>query len=215
MVIIDPIVMAVSGDSHKNAETRRGLQPVVDFAEQAGAALIGITHFTKGTEGRNPVERVTGSLAFAALARIVLAAAATAGNQRRLVRVASNIGPKDGGFEYILLQEPLRGHDFSAQRVLWGAQLFGPAKDLLGGQNESEIVKATGFLLDMLVARPVAVKELMDAAQAHGHSWPTIKRAKAKLPNIKASKLGTQWFWGIAPIEEDQGHQEDQNEGTL
>ena len=217
MVIIDPIVSAVSGDSHKNAETRRGLQPLVDFADQAGAALIGITHFTKGTEGKNPVERVTGSLAFAALARIVLAAAADEdGEQRRLVRVASNIGPSDGGIEYRLLREPLSGYDFSAQRVLWGAPLVGPAKELLeSARGQSEITKASSFLLEALARQPVAVKELMDAAQAHGNSWPMIKRAKAKLPNIKASKLGTKWFWGIAPIEQDRGHQRDQNEGTL
>jgi len=211
------LISAVSGDSHKNAETRRGLQPLVDFADQAGAALIGITHFTKGTEGKNPVERVTGSLAFAALARIVLAAAADEdGEQRRLVRVASNIGPSDGGIEYRLLREPLSGYDFSAQRVLWGAPLVGPAKELLeSARGQSEITKASSFLLEALARQPVAVKELMDAAQAHGNSWPMIKRAKAKLPNIKASKLGTKWFWGIAPIEQDRGHQRDQNEGTL
>ena len=33
MVIIDPIVLAVAGDSHKNAKTRRGLGPLVKFAE--------------------------------------------------------------------------------------------------------------------------------------------------------------------------------------
>ena len=38
-------------------------------------ALLGITHFSKGTGGRDPVERLTGSLAFGALARVVLIAA--------------------------------------------------------------------------------------------------------------------------------------------
>ena len=32
LIILDPVVAAVSGDSHKNTETRRGLQPVVDLA---------------------------------------------------------------------------------------------------------------------------------------------------------------------------------------
>src|SRR5215218_1918031 len=39
MMIVDPIVSAVAGDSHKNAEVRRGLAPLVAFAEQSGAPL--------------------------------------------------------------------------------------------------------------------------------------------------------------------------------
>ena len=75
LLIVDPIVSAIGGDSHKNAETRRGLAPLVDLASDIGAALLGITHFSKGTSGREPVERITGSLAFGALARVVLIAA--------------------------------------------------------------------------------------------------------------------------------------------
>jgi putative DNA primase/helicase len=75
LVIIDPIVMVVAKDSHKNAETRRELQPIVDMAAELKAALLGVTHFTKGTEGRAPIDRVTGSLAFGALARVVWVAA--------------------------------------------------------------------------------------------------------------------------------------------
>ena len=72
---VDPVVSAVAGDSHKNSETRRALQPLVDVAGELGAALIGVTHFSKGTSGREPLERITGSLAFGALARIVMVTA--------------------------------------------------------------------------------------------------------------------------------------------
>lgn len=54
---------------------RRGLQALVDLASSMRCALFGITHFSKGTGGRDPVERLTGSLAFGALARVVLVAA--------------------------------------------------------------------------------------------------------------------------------------------
>ena len=65
----------MSGDGHKSNDVRRSLQPVVDLAQRLGCAVLGITHFSKGTGGRDPVERITGSLAFAALARLVLVAA--------------------------------------------------------------------------------------------------------------------------------------------
>ncbi|MBN8727437.1 MAG: AAA family ATPase [Xanthomonadales bacterium] len=58
LMIVDPLVSAVGGDSHKNAEVRRGLAPLVDLAGRLDAALIGITHFSKGTGGREPLERV-------------------------------------------------------------------------------------------------------------------------------------------------------------
>src|SRR5256886_4297399 len=69
------IVMAIAKDSHKNAETRRDLQPIVDLAADLKASLLGVTHFTKGTEGRSPIDRLTVSLAFGALARVVMVAA--------------------------------------------------------------------------------------------------------------------------------------------
>lgn len=107
LLILDPIVSAVTGDSHKGAEVRRSLAPVVTMAQRIGCAVIGITHFSKGTGGRDPVERVTGSIAFAALARMVLVAAKVKGDdedgeRRLLLRAKSNIGPDDGGFAYDL-----------------------------------------------------------------------------------------------------------------
>ena len=46
----------------------------MDLAGTLQAAVLGISHFSKGSGGRDPVERVTGSLAFGALARVVLCA---------------------------------------------------------------------------------------------------------------------------------------------
>src|SRR5271163_4400221 len=75
LLIIDPLVMVGRGDSHKNAETRRDLQPLADLCAKTRAAALGIHHLAKGTAGREPQERLIGSVAFAALARIVLIAA--------------------------------------------------------------------------------------------------------------------------------------------
>src|SRR2546421_742119 len=93
-IMIDPIVVVVKGNGHNNAEVRRDMAKLYEFAEQTGVAIIGITHFTKGTMGQDPASRVTGSLAFGAVSRVVLAAAKDeSGNRRRLVRAKSNIGP--------------------------------------------------------------------------------------------------------------------------
>ena len=122
LIVLDPVVAAVTGDSHKNTETRRGLQPVVDMAAELDVAVLGITHLSKGTSGRDPLERVAGSIAFGAVARVVLATVKSADPDapRRLVRAKSNLGPDTGGFEYTLFGAPVPGHDFHAQRVEWG-----------------------------------------------------------------------------------------------
>lgn len=106
LLIVDPIVNAVAVDSHKNTEVRRALAPIVELASTLDCAALGISHFSKGTAGRDPVERVTGSLAFGALPRVVLATARIKeedGTERRLlVRAKNNNGP-DGAVSLIPL----------------------------------------------------------------------------------------------------------------
>ena len=202
MVVMDPVVLALpaKSDSHKNTETRRGLQPLVDLAVERRIVLIGVTHFTKGTAGKDPIERVTGSLAFGALPRVILGASADEDDlQRRLVRIASNIGPSGGGFEYTLFQAPLPEHDFSAQRVQWGKQLIGSARELLdtttkrSAKNDAADFLKT-FLSDGAKRQPV-VKE---AADAHGISWSSIRRAQNDI-GIKPKEEDTGWWWELPP----------------
>lgn len=127
LLILDPIVTAVTGDGNSNTEVRRGLQPVVDLAARLKCAVLGLTHLTKGTSGRDPLDRVTGSLAFGAVARVVMLAAkrqdaGDAGAMDRLLcRVKSNNGTDDGGFEYALRQAPPIGsHRITSVSVVWG-----------------------------------------------------------------------------------------------
>ena len=111
MLIVDPVVSAVAGDSHNNTEVRRALQPLVDLANRIGAAVIGISHFSKGGQGSDPASRVIGSIAFTAVARVVLVAAKVKGDdgeQRRIfARSKSNIGSDAGGFEYEINQQEI------------------------------------------------------------------------------------------------------------
>ena len=112
LLVLDPIVTAVKGDSHNNSDTRKGLQPIVDFAHQSGCAVLGVTHFTKGTAGGDPLERITGSLAFGALTRMALIAAkpdeiGEENNKRILTRAKSSFGPDGDGFYYVIENQSL------------------------------------------------------------------------------------------------------------
>ena len=219
LLIVDPIVSAISGDSHKNAETRRGLQPLADLATSLKACLLGITHFSKGTQGREPIDRITGSLAFAAVARIVLVAAKDAEHDRRILcRAKSNIGPDDGGFVYDLRQDELAGYPgLYASQVLWGEAIEGSARDILGAAesqpDEGAHAGAEDFLRDFLSEGPQPQKDVKAAAEAHCLSWATVRRAKKAL-SVESRKIGgadgkkgAQWFWCLPEGQDAQKSQ--------
>lgn len=217
LIIVDPVVSAVTGDSHKNTETRRALQPLVDLAANLNAALLGITHFSKGGQGSDPAQRVLGSVAFTAVARVVLVAAKVKGDdgedRRILARGKSNIGPDDGGYTYSLEQcEPLP--DIHASRVAWGAAVEGSARELLSDPNEqdsnaeggkSAIEDASQFLRDVLADGPVTSKVIQQQAREAGISWRTVRRAADDLQITKKKGSGDApgWWWRLHKLSKN------------
>ena len=228
LLIVDPVVNAVSGDSNKNAETRRSLQPVVDLASRLDAVALGVSHFSKGTAGRDPVERVTGSIAFGALPRIIFAAAKTtderASAERMLVRSKSNIGPDGGGFGYDLEQVELPGYPgLFASRVLWGQPLEGTAKELLASAEaieegeHSEIEDAGEWLKAALTHGPMDARDLFRIGEAQGYKQRTLQRARERIGAQtrregfgKGSKVV--WYVGDKTTIDDKTPIDDQSE---
>lgn len=221
LLILDPVVSAVAGDSHKGAEVRRSLQPVVTLAQRLGCAVLGITHFSKGTSGRDPVERVTGSIAFAALARVVLVAAkvkAGAGDdsepRRVLMRAKSNIGPDDGGFAYALERVEV-AEGVEGQRVGWLEPLDGTARELLADaegdpaqDHDDGPGDAAAWLRALLASGPMAAREVKRCADEAGYAWRTVQRAMRRAGvNSRRGGFGkpAEWFLNasgatLAPI---------------
>lgn len=214
LLIVDPIVSAVAGDSHKNAEVRRSLQPLADLAASTRCAIVGITHFTKGTGGRDPVERLTGSLAFGALARVVMVAAKCQDERedgrtvRLLLRAKSNIGPDDGGFEYDLQQAELASSPgVIASCAVWGDPVAGAARELLanaetaGDDGEGgTLADAKRFLLGLLEGGPVRAGEVFKDADQAGYSKRSVQRAANAL-GVDRRKDGMRggWTWRLPP----------------
>ncbi len=219
LLIVDPVVNAVACDSHKNGEVRRALQPLVDFGEELGCAVLGITHFTKNTKGKEPLERVTGSLAFGALPRIVLVTAKiTEGETTRRIfcRAKSNIGVDHGGFEYDLYQKEINECEgiFSSY-ALWGKAVEGSARELLAeaeyDNNDSEVAGAERFLRDLLADGAMPYKEIEQDYKGAGYSLSTIKRAKKRLGVIsKKGSMNEGWFWSLPEGKHEEVHEGDE-----
>ena len=203
LMIVDPVVSAVAADSHKNTEVRRALQPVVNLAANMHCTMIGISHFSKGSAGRDPTERVTGSVAFGALARIVMVAAKGEDGGRLLARSKSNIGPDGGGFTYTMEQAEFDG--LSASLISWGDDLEGTARELLGDTEAGDTPRddAAAWLERMLWSEPVAVKALKAEANAAGLSWRTVERAKTEVGAVAervqdgSSRGQGHWQWRL------------------
>jgi putative DNA primase/helicase len=208
-LIVDPVVSAVAGDSHKNAETRRSLQPLVNLAQRLDCAALGITHFSKGTGGREPIERITGSLAFGALARVVLVAAKLpedrpeGGPARLLMRAKSNISADDGGIGYDLIHEDLdRFPGIGASRVKWGAPIDGSARELLAKAEDVDEDGSGGnardFLRFLLEPGSMRAADVFRDAKAHGYSERQMQRARSVI-GARVDKLGMRegWQWSL------------------
>lgn len=206
LLVIDPVVSAVAGDSHKNTEVRRALQPLVDLATACDCAVLGITHFAKGGQGTDPTQRVVGSVAFSAVARVVMVAAkvkadAEAKDARILARTKSNIGPDGGGFRYFLKQaEPLPG--IHASHVAWGKAVDGTARELLTDPEDapdddgekSALETAMEFLVEILKDGSAPSKYVESEAKDAGISQRTVRRASEVL-RVKKRKMNDAWYW--------------------
>ncbi len=214
LILVDPIVSAVTGDSHKNTEVRRALQPLVDLGLESEIAILGISHFSKGTQGRNPTERVAGSLAFAAIARIVIVSGqlqAEGGNppKRIIARSKSNCGPDGGGFAYDIEQVELASHaGVFASRVLWGESLEGSARELMAmaeapNDEGGAIDHCKQFIEELLRPGPAKAADVKKEAQAAGLAWRTVQDAAQRL-NVKRKKSGMAggWLWSLPGKQE-------------
>lgn len=230
LIIIDPILQVVGGDSHKNAEVRRALEPLVAFAEEHGIAILGITHVNKRSKGKDLIDRITGSLAFTAVARVVILAVKgvkTEGDDAPgscvLVRAKSNIGPIDGGFAYQVKSQhfELYGERFNTSILIWNPiPLDGSPEKILrnvecdGGdyvENTNALASACGFLKGLLSKGGLPYPSIVELANnlETPISVASLKRAKIQLGVMAFKKpakapLKACHYWYLAGALHDQ-----------
>lgn len=212
-VIVDPVMAALSGrvDSYRDQDVRRALAPLAQLAAEADLAVIGVLHLRKGA-AVEALDRISGSVAFTAAARSVLAFGQDPGADdspdRVLAHVKSNLGPLASSLSYRV--EPATvGPDCSEVRTV----RFAPngecdltASDLLASPvaaDRSEVGIAAEWLADELAhgkwrkSRPVK-----DAARAAGISERTLQRVKQRL-GVEDRREGypavSEWRLPVAP----------------
>ena len=215
LLIVDPIVSAVTGDSHKNTEVRRALQPLVDLGASCNCAVLGISHFSKGGQGQDPTQRVVGSIAFSAVARVVMVAAKVKsddGQDRRiLARSKSNVGPDDGGFEYHIEQTDILP-SIQASYIAWGIAVAGTARELLtdpddGADGADDASDASELLRAELISggwtgAEVASKPLKDAGFTKKQIWSASKKLMVIRKKGQGGGSHDGWYWRLPGANE-------------
>jgi hypothetical protein len=73
LVLLDPLLSRLNAelDSHKDAEVRSALEPIVRIADNTDICVLGLIHVNKGSS-TDPLTMLMGSRAFVAVARAVL-----------------------------------------------------------------------------------------------------------------------------------------------
>lgn len=92
VLIIDPIISLMRGDSHRLEDVRRNLDPLASMAADLGIAVVCVAHFNKGSG--NAGDKVSGSHAFRDIARSLIVLAVDDETDDRIMTVEkSNYSP--------------------------------------------------------------------------------------------------------------------------
>lgn len=206
LVVIDPLSAYLGeANSHLDSAMRAILGPVSGLAARTGAAVIGIMHLRKNTDG-DVMSRVMGSLGFVAAARSCYVACRDPldDERRLLLKAKANLAPEAAAQGYAY---HIRGctttSGIVAPYIEWEEPVDMRAEEALRQRDDRrERLRdvADDFLRAELKDGPVTVTDLREHARQAGLSWRTVQRAKEDAEDIEARKrpgspdAGWEWF---------------------
>jgi len=209
LIIVDPIVVIVEKDNNHVNDVRRALLPLQRLAKKYHCVVLGIQHFNKGSKGKDPVERITGSGGWSQAPRIVLATAPIVDGEGRdptkyvFTCIKTFAKKQKGGYEYGFEEEP----NTEIARTAWGRYLDGTGLHIISeaegnGDGESKLGIAKQFLRRLLEKGSVNVWEVRKQAEEAQVAGITLKRAKEEL-KIESMRVGKNAFRWRLPEKGD------------
>lgn len=202
LLILDPLMSRLGGkiDSHKDAEVRLALEPLVALAHECNFAVIGLMHFNK-SGNTNPMNSLMGSVAFGAVARSVHICAPDSEDPTRRIfgTEKNNLGKTSGPGEHDLdtwryyiegVQMPTEDDDrelLTTSRIVWDGDSTNTITDSLTAIAKGEKAKSgVGSKLEE------AIEWLVMLFDREGQAMPKAKILEiAKLDKFSKHSEGT------------------------
>ena len=215
MLLLDPLTSRLNGklDTHKDAEVRQALEPLVALADRVNMFVLGIMHFNK-SGSTDPLGLVMGSKAFTAVARSVHSVVKDPDDdteRRRLFGTPKNNLGRDDlpslGFEIESFGVPTDDGTAWTSRLLWTGEVETSIADAVrnaaaDNDDRSATQDAVEWLEAYLTqegeADSAAVKK---AARAAGHADRTLARAREKLRVVvKKNGFPPRTWWSLPDV---------------
>ena len=213
LIILDPLMSRLDAnlDSHKDAEVRLALEPLVALADRTGAMILGLIHVNKSTSN-DPLTTLMASRAFAAVARAVLFVMQDPDDDtiRLLGQPKNNLGRMD----LPTLTFRINGAKVAdtAEGPVWTGKLewLGEGtrtiKDALAAAGESAgdksaTTEASEWLRDFLSEQGGTADSALVKREGlkAGHSRETLRRARTRVGVLSAtSGFPRRAFWSLA-----------------
>jgi hypothetical protein len=211
LVILDPLLSRLNGnlDTHKDADVRLALEPLVALAERAGVHVIGLIHVNK-TITTDPLTSLMASRAFAAVARAVLFVMKDPEEDgvRLLGQPKNNLGRTDMEtlrFEVVPVEvgrDPQDNLPITAPKMQWLDSTVRTIEDALtivaqGGKTASKRALAAEWLVHYLQAKPdgkAVPVDIITAAKSAGHNEATLRRARDEMADRNELLVSNEGF---------------------
>jgi hypothetical protein len=218
MVLLDPLLSRLDGglDTHKDADVRRALEPLVQLAHDCRVAVLGLIHVNKSGSS-DPLTSLMASRAFTAVVRSVLFCMVDpeddSGERRILGYPKNNLGRDDQPplvftiTTAVVGNDPEDGKPITCGRVVWQGEAQKGLRELIAtSQQSSRIRTATDDAAEWLEGylreaggREASAKIKKDGKDDDGHTSATLKRAMKKLSIVVETESSKehkrQTFW--------------------
>ena len=214
LIVLDPLTSRLSDrlDTHKDADTRRALEPLTKLADLTGASVLGLIHLSKSNANTDPNNMIMGSRAFSAVARFTLMVTDDQEAENEdptfiLGQPKNSVGPSHNLplLPYQIVSDTFPNDDgqtISTAKIKWlDADATRTFQDVMRPSSKRESPKdvAAAWLRSYLEGREGLTALTVDvnkAAQAEGHNERTVRRAADDMGVIRQGQ-GPKATWTL------------------
>lgn len=213
LLLLDPLTSRLGSlDTHKDAEVRQALEPLVAIADRAGMGVLGLMHHNK-SGSLDPLALVMASKAFTAVARSVHTVVPDPDdeNVRLFGTPKNNLGTTNlPTLTFTVRSAPVDTDEGTAWtgQLAWGEERQESIRDAMSRATPDEDKTATDeaadWLEDYIVSQlgTVASSDAKRAGKSAGHGDKALRRARQRL-GVQVESRGfprvTYWTLAVPP----------------